>query len=131
MSKVQVIYSCFETILDEEGHIIQQYEKNLPHHNIIKNEMVKSWNDAHMEQFFDGELKDKIQSAIMTFRLNKKKESQAVITIETVKDYRLSERRRNMILDQIDAQFSDGWGEGFFGYINIMTAPDGTKFIVE
>lgn len=36
-----------------------------------------------------------------------------------------------MISFQIDAQFSDGWGEGFFGYINIMTAPDGTKFIVE
>ena len=33
------------------------------------------------------------------------------------------------IVDFLDGQMCDGWGECFFGFNNIMTAPDGTKFI--
>ena len=130
MSKTQICYTCHEIILDDNGNFIKEYEENLPHHNQIEKEMCDSFNNTHIERFFDGILKDKIKSAIMTFKKIDNK-SVGIMTIEGIPNFRFTQKVRDEIYEQIGGQLSDGWGEGFFGYINVMTAPDGTKFIVE
>ena len=130
MSKLQILYICHEVALDDSGHCIEEYEKDLPHHDMIAKEMCKSFNNMHIERFFDGILKDNIKSATMKFK-KVNNESIAVITIEGVPNFRFSEPRRNQIFEQMDGQLSDGWGETFFGFGNIMQDKDGNHFCVE
>ena len=98
--------------------------------DMIAKEMADSWNSTNIVSCFDGKLKDKIASAKMKVK-KIKDDTVAVITVIGKPNIRFSQTITNEIYDQIDAQFSDGWGEGFFGYINIMTADDGTIFCVE
>jgi len=119
-----------ETKLDENDDFVEDYEINLPHHDMIAKAAEKSWNDTHMEQYYDGILEDKVESAIMKCRKSKTGVSEAVINIKLKDGIRLTERYRNAIVQQTEAQLSDGWGESFFGYCNVMT--DGkSRFIVE
>ena len=132
MSKFEYITNLTETELDENGNVICDYETNLPHHDLIIKKICKSWNDMHMEQYYDGQLKDKINSAVMSAYRDQTHSGQCSvkITFTLKKGCRLTESCRDAIIDQTNAQFSDGWGEGFFGYSNIMT--DGKRhFIVE
>lgn len=132
MSKFDYITNLIETEIDEHGSPIHDYETHLPHHAFIIKEICKSWNDMHMEQYYDGRLKDKIHSAVMSAYRDKTHSGKCMVKITFVlkKGCRLTETCRNAIIDQTNAQFTDGWGESFFGYVNIMT--DGHKrFIVE
>ena len=130
MSQRQILYTCHELVLDKQGNCLKEYETNLPHHDMIAKEMADSWNSTNIVRCFDGILKDKIASAKMKVK-KIKDDTVAVITVIGKPNIRFSQTITNEIYDQIDAQFSDGWGEGFFGYINIMTADDGTIFCVE
>lgn len=130
MSKLYYYYRPIEVEVDVNDEYVREYNGILPHHDFIGKEMCSSWNDAKMEQYFDGILKNNIKSCKMTFtKMNGN--SYAKITIEGMPNYRFSSIRRNEIFDQLDAQMSDGWGEGFFGMINVMTAPDGKKMYVD
>lgn len=131
MSKFYMSYRVSESVLDNNGNIVADYDSNLPHHDFIKEKMTKSWNDMHMERFFDGVLKDKIESCLMRFCQTTDGYSVAMVETIGVPGFRFTEKRRNEIAEQLEAQFCDGWGEGFFGYVNVMTAPDGKKIIVE
>lgn len=130
MSTFMFITNFHEIEIDNDLNVIDDYDFNLPHHDIIAANAEKSWNEMHMEQFYDGFLKDKVESAKMKCRVNKDGESEGVILIKMKKGVRLTEKCRNAIVEQTSAQLSDGWGESFFGPINIMT--DGhTRFYVE
>lgn len=132
MSKFEYIYNLMETELDENNNVIGDYETNLPHHTLIIKEICKSWNDMHMEKYYDGRLKDKIHSAVMSAYHDRTHSGMCSVKITFVlkKGYRLTEPCRDAIIYQTNAQFIDGWGEGFFGYGNIMT--DGKRrFFVE
>lgn len=132
MSKFNYITNLIETEIDEHGSSIHDYETNLPHHDFIIEEICKSWNGMHMEQYYDGCLTGKIESAVMSAYRDRNNSGKCMVKITFVlkKGYRLTETCRDAIIDQTNAQFTDGWGEGFFGYGNVMT--DGKRrFIVE
>ena len=130
MAIFKFITTFVETQLDENDNFVEDYEINLPHHSMIANAAEKSWNDMHMEQYYDGILENKIESAIMKCRKSKTGVSEAVINVKMKDGIRLTSKYRDAIVQQTSAQLSDGWGESFFGYCNIMT--DGkTRFIVE
>ncbi len=131
MSKVISFYRLSEIMLDDDGDILVEYDKDLPHHNKIAREICACFNSMHLERYFDGILKNKIASCTMTCNKNKDKESIAVIRIEGINGFVFSEKRRNEVYRQLDAQFADGWGECFFGYANIMSDSKGNKFFVE
>ena len=127
MSKIFYDYEVEEVLL-EKGSV---YKRNLPHHDLIADIVCKKWNDMHMEQYFDGELKGKIKSATMHCHKSRKRETILTVTIEGIYQYRFTENRRKEAWAQIDAQFSDGWGEGIFGAGNPMTGADGIEFYIE
>lgn len=120
MAVFQFITTFAEVEIDKNGDFIADYDTNLPHHDIIAKNMEKSWNDMHIERFYDGILTDKIESAIMKCKRNKGV-SEAIISIKMKPGTRLTQKYRDAIIDQTSAQLSDGWGESFFGPINIMT----------
>lgn len=130
MATFKFITTFTEIALDKNGNIIADYETNLPHHDMITRAAEKSWNDMHMEQYYDGILTDKIESAVMKCRKSKTGETEAVINIKAKPGVRLTSKYKNAIVDQTSAQLSDGWGESFFGFVNIMS--DGNeRFCVE
>lgn len=130
MSTLRFITNLNEVQIDDDDHIIADYEYDLPHHDIICENAEKAWNDAHMEKYYDGILKDKVDSAIMKCRKTKDKYCEATILIKMKKNVRLTQNYRRAAIEQTQAQLVDGWGEGFFGMINIMS--DGnTRFFVE
>ena len=132
MSKFTIITSFTETILDDKDNAVNYYDVNLPHHAFIVKEACKCWNDMHMERFYDGILKDKVESAKMSAYRDGSGKGKCLAKIEIVlkPGIRMTAKYRLAISQQTSAQMSDGWGEGFFGYINIMT--DGkSRFIAE
>ncbi len=130
MSKYIWRTDLYEVVVDADGEFVEAYEQWLPHHTTIAELICASWNEMHMEQFFDDVLKDNIQSAVM--RCKQEKEtgySVAEVIITGVPGFRFSRKRIGMIDEQLVAQMADGWGEGFFH--KLFTAPDGTRFYVE
>lgn len=130
MSKYKWRTDLYEIVEDADGEFVELYEQWLPHHETIAEKICASWNEMHMEQYFDDVLKDNIQSAVM--RCIQEKEtgySVAEITITGVSGFRFSNKRIGIINEQMDAQMADGWGEGFFH--KVFTAPDGMRFCVE
>lgn len=136
MSKYNVIYGpIHEVITDKKsGNDGPYYESDLPHGKYLLKEMCKNWNDMNMQQYFDGILKDKIQSAIMKPQIitntENEKEYYGKVEIIGVPNFRFTERIREEIADQMDAQFCDGWGEGFFG-CETFEVEDGVWAFVE
>ena len=130
MATFKFITTFSEITLDQNDNIVVDYETNLPHHDIISRAAEKSWNDLHMERFYDGILTDKIESATMKCRRSGSGATEAVISIKAKPGVRLISKYRDAIVDQTSAQLSDGWGESFFGFVNIMS--DGNeRFCVE
>lgn len=115
MSRLYYITDVAEIPLDAEGYEMYSEikEYNLPHHEMIAKEMCNSWNAMHIEKFFTGVLKGNIASAKMTCKKENGK-TVAKVTVIGVSNFRFSEKRRNLVFEQLSAQMSDGWGEGFF-----------------
>ncbi len=132
MSKYRTCFRlCEECIVDDNGNITKSYEKNFPHHDIIAKEMTESFNNAKLERFVDDSLKGKIKSIRMRIDQDNEGYSVGHITFEGIPGLRMTQKVKETLDDDMSAQFSDGWGEGFLGIINIMKAPDGTEFFVE
>lgn len=128
----QFIYqtTISEAVFDPKDSSIIDYDTHLPHAKYISQNMCDDWNNAHMEQYYDEILENKIDNAVMKCKENNRGELVVSITFTLKKGTRLTERYRKAIIDQTSAQMSDGWGESFFTYNNIMTAPDGTRFYI-
>ena len=131
MSIVNYRYVFEENILGNDGGVLSEHRKNLPHAVQIMEEAEKSFNDLHMERFFDGILKNNIASCALRCCISPEGELVGIIKTTAKPGYRLSEKRRNAIFNQLDGQLSDGWGECFFGYVNIMKDAFGQRFVVE
>ena len=130
MSKLKYLHALTESIVNDNCDILADYQYSLPHDEQICKEICDDFNKAHIERFFDGILKDKIKSCRM--RCIKDEETTlAIIDIEGIEGFRMSQKRRNAVWEQMEGQMCDGWGEGFFGFGNVMKASDGTQFIVE
>lgn len=131
MSSLRFIYRLAETQLDENGIEVAHYTSNLPHHEMIAENLSLGWNSMHMERFFDGILKDKIERCVMKC-IKRNGESIAYITITPKQGFRLSAKRRNEIFAQLEGQLTDGWGESYLDYSNILTdASSGVRFFPE
>lgn len=100
------------------------FQNKLPHLQQIKDYLPKTWEDCHIEQTFDGILKDKVTSCPMRIFENKNGQVIARITINFAPGFRLSEKRRQACWEQLDAQMSDGFGECVDGQ-RIPNTPDG------
>ena len=130
MSKYIWRTDLYEVTVDADGEFVELYEQWLPHHEMIAEKICASWNEMHMEQYFDDVLKGNIQSAVMRCIQEKDSDySVAEVIITGVPGFRFSRKRIGMIDEQLVAQMADGWGEGFFH--KLFTAPDGTLFYVE
>lgn len=107
---------------------LKRVEYDLPHARELAEWIAKEWNAAHIENTFDGELKGKVALCRMKpMHVNEKDGhtyTEGIVTIEFVKGFRLSERRRKMCWDSLDGQMTDGFGESFDGQ-QIPGAPDG------
>lgn len=132
MSKFTIVIPFREVELDKNDDVIKDYDYGLPHHKQIVQTACNDWNEAHMEQYYDGLLKDKVESAKMSPYRDSSGKNKCLTKIEVVlkSGIRMTAKYRLAISQQTSAQMSDGWGEGFFGYNNIMT--DGkSRFIAE
>jgi hypothetical protein len=71
-------------------------------------EMVKDFNEAELEQYIHDE---KLKSVVTSIRMIVANPDSAIIEVNTSRD--LDEKEKKQLLDYIDGQCSDGWGEGF------------------
>lgn len=115
--------------LDEEGNYVDEYIKDVSHQEEIQKLLCESWNKTVKPEFFDGVLKDRISSCKMSPRKNRKN----YVSIYFVfKDgIRVTQKYEKALIEQMDGQLSDGWGEGVFGEGNAFTLKDGTKYFIE
>lgn len=92
------------------------FRYNLPHEKTIANWFSKEWNNAHMEQYFDDILKDKVESCIMKPMIKQEKDKRYLfgnVTITFVPGFRLNSTKREACWNQLDAQMTDGFGESY------------------
>lgn len=128
MSQYRTYFFVSEQQISGDGNPMELIETGLPHHDFIGQEICRSWNEAHIEQFFYGILKDRIRSCKMTCRLDNKGHTCCHICFTGVDGFRMTKKVKDAIDEQVTGQFCDGWGEGFFGIT--MEAPDGAKLQV-
>lgn len=135
MATITSLYTCHEELLDENDNQIGYYEENLPHSKEIAEAFITQWNesaDEFMLKLINEQAgKDRIKSCYA--RQFKKNSNKTIIAIDIVakNGMQLREPTKSNIFDFINSQMSDGWGEGFFGYINIMTDAKGQKYCVQ
>ena len=135
MATITSLYTCHEELLDENDNQIGYYEENLPHSKEIAEAFITQWNesaDKFILKLINEEAgKNRIKSCYA--KQFKKNGNKTIIAIEIVakEGQQLREPTKSNIFDFIDSQMSDGWGEGFFGYINIMRGKDGRKFCIQ
>ena len=134
MSKIVSLYTCHENQIDEKGNTVAYYQANLPHGKEIAEAFIGEWNkDAErmVEIMNEQVAKGRVESC--KARQYDKNGDKTTIAIEIVAKpgKQLRRRMREDIFDFMDSQFCDGWGEGFFGSINPITAKDGTVFCIE
>lgn len=120
-----------EIQLDENGNELDEITRNLPHADLIAGMACSSWNALDFPAIVGGHAKGGVERAPMSARIEGDGALVLRINVIAKKGFRLSERRRQSIFDELDAQMSDGWGEGFFGYGNVITDGDGNQLIAE
>lgn len=136
MSRVVSIYKCHEIIVDANNDFVSEHITDLPHSEFIQQEFCKQFNEAVESCLLDiinKECDDKIQRLIakpMTAKLSDH-ETAVGVHIYGKPNVRFTTKFRNKVFEFMDAQFSDGWGESFFGPINTLTAPDGTRLYID
>ena len=130
VTKMRYYVPIFETQIDGDNYALKTYENNLPHETMIKAEMLSFWNKSDIRQYLNTDLKEKVTALKLSFT-HKNNQLIAIVNVICPKNTYFTEKLRQHVIDFLDGQMCDGWGECFFGFNNIMTAHDGTKFIVE
>ncbi len=132
MAKLISLYTCHENQIDEQGNTIAYYESNLPHGKEIAEAFIGEWNKA---DWMAGIMNEQVAKGRVESCKARRYENgdRTTIAIEIVAKPGKQLRReiREDIFDFMGSQFCDGWGEGFFGPINPITAKDGTVFCIE
>lgn len=134
MAVIKSLYTLHEIVVDNNDEFVKEYEVDLPHGDFIVEEMCKAWNadaDKFILEFMNNECDNRIESCYMKPFKNNNGESTVAVHIKAKEGKQLTGKIKSAVWDFMDGQYSDGWGEGFFGLINVMTAPDGTRFYVE
>lgn len=135
MSQIYSLYTCNEVIVDDNGNFVKDYTENLPHHDQIIKTFCDAFNTSakdHLLNILNKDVGDKI--AAMKAKPYAKAEpgkTIIVVAITAKPNARFTEKLRTQVFDWISTQYSDGWGEGFFGPVNVLTADDGTRFYID
>ena len=126
MSKLFYTINLNEVQTTKNGEFIKEYIANLPHAEKVANNLCESWNAIDWSKIFDGILTKCVEKSIMRpVPIEKDGVCKVRITTTFVNGFRLSAKRRNEFWEQMEAQMSDGWGEGIFGLINLIEFKDG------
>lgn len=108
-------YICYQFTIHEveveNGEVVREYETNLPHHKEICETVKKNWKMCHIENTFDGHLKNMVKSCDIQMMRTRGDETLANISIHLNDGERWSARRRAAYWQQLDAQMTDGFGE--------------------
>lgn len=134
MSRIYSLYTCHEIVIDNDGNIIAEYKTDLPDSTLIIKQFCDAFNSAAKEyllNIINKEFNDKILSLKAQEYPNNNHETTINVVITGKPGTRFTEKLRNEIFEWINSQYSDGWGEGFFGLINVMTTDTGTHFYIE
>ena len=80
----------------------REYHNHLPHFKQLKDWLPKKWAECHIEQTFSmKEIRENIESCILTVRQGKDGEAYAMVTINFKPGFRLSARRRESVWDDL------------------------------
>lgn len=123
-----------EVQVDKDGEYINSFEENLPHKKEIQKEICESWNKDSREfllDFLNKECDEIFNICIMKPVRSNPNKTVCGIYAFAKPGKKLTRKIRDKFYDFIDAQMCDGWGEGFFGPINIMESLDGSRFYVD
>ena len=134
MSKLLSLYTCHERIIDKNGNEISYHETNLPHAKEIEDAFINSWNDQadFMCDLMNKDAADnRVESCKARHYKGKPEETTIAVEIISKPGKQFRQTIKENIFDFMSAQFSDGWGEGFFGPVNKITAKNGTVFCIE
>lgn len=101
----------YEIEYDDNDCFVQEIQKDLPHHEQIKDWLPSFFDSCDIASTFYGILQGNIKQCSLKIIKNKHKESVARVTIEGIPGFRFSEKRRNAVWEQMDGQMSDGFGE--------------------
>lgn len=133
MSKLSIVYTLNEVIIDDNNNYIKEYDKNLPHADEIAEVFINEWNkdaDEFMLNIINEQVANNFIESCKARRYKKHgAETKVIIEIVTKKGKQFREKFRDNIYDFIESQLIDGWGEGFFNIYR--TAKDGTKYYIE
>lgn len=133
MSYITSLYVCHEIIVDDNNNFISEHKTNLPHAELISKTFCEQFDKAakdYLLNVMNNELGNRI--ALLKAMPSKAcNETIISIRITAKPGVRFTSKLRNAVYDFISLQFSDGWGEGFFGPVNIITADDGTRFYID
>ncbi len=144
MSQYRTISSDYRVLkVDHNDKIIEQIFANNPLYRVALMEMVKDFNNMHLEHFIDDKesikvlgytIKEKIKSITMELLNRQDKEGNPYIriTIESFpRKLRMTSKVRSFLDDYISSQFCDGWGEGFFYPNNVIKTSNGEYLAIE
>lgn len=113
MSKYVVAYHFHEIQITKDDEYICEYKTNLPHAKEIVEYAVDDWNSVVKISYLHTGFDDDIAN-IRAYPSRTDTDAMCV-EVSLKPGIRMNERKRTEIEEAIDAQFSDGWGEGFFG----------------
>lgn len=120
MASYNYFIDCHEVALDADGNEIDYFETNLPHHKIIQNIFCREWNNQadNILKLLQKEISPKITDcSAMAYPSTKDGRCRVVIAITAEPHAHLTQHRKQMLWDFMDAQMTDGWGEGFYHHI--------------
>ena len=112
-----------EHLVNKAGNTLRIYERSLPHHAQIAVWLPKEWEKANPAQHFPEELKEIIESCEMKVYQDPKLRTAVCITVRPKPRVFWSKRTRAMAYEELDKQFSDGFGETY-SHSKIPGVPD-------
>ena len=133
MSYITSLYVCHEIIVDSNNNFISEHETNLTHAELISKTFCEQFDRAaedYLLNIMNNELGNRI-ALLKAMPSKARNETIISIRITAKPGVRFTSKLRNAVYDFMSSQFSDGWGEGFFGPANIITANDGTRFYID
>lgn len=125
MSVYKTISNDYKVVeMDSHGNINRSLKKGETLYKVAMDTMIDSFNDAHLEKHVPDEYKGKVEKIYME---HTKHNGIPYIRINVcfVKGVRVTARVREDFDDYMSAQFTDGWGEGFFYPMPAVERADG------
>lgn len=104
----------FEVLqLDNNQNIITTFSKEVPYFKKIKTYLEDVWTNANIQQYLPDNIKNKIKHIAyevlppskFTYQIHMR------LTIEPIKGFYWTDKRRIQIYNELDAQIADGFGE--------------------